>query len=153
MPLFDFLRETRKTRPSLWPSPSSSRAKLEVSRNSNQPSGDPSGRFLRTTDYKNEELGERTEISIFILFCQDTPFGELFSKTKNEKFHRFFVSVKNQNVKMQVDGRSVPPQKQMKSRNFGKFSCNNEKVSCFAVFTGKNLSFKLHKSLKPIIYF
>ena len=38
------------------------------------------GKQLRTTDSNYEESGDRTEISIFILFCQKVPFGELFSK-------------------------------------------------------------------------
>ena len=54
---------------------------------------------------------------------------------------------------MKVDGRFAPPEKQQKSCNFGKFLCNSEKVYCFLVSPCKYLSFKLHKSLKIVIYY
>ena len=54
---------------------------------------------LRAADWENRESADRKEISDFFIFCQDKPFGKLFSKItikllKEFSFWRNFKNVK-----------------------------------------------------------
>ena len=85
-----------------------------------------SAEFLRATDYKYEEYGDRRKISDFILFHLKDPFGEPFSKFGLKRSIALSFLRKSEKLKIRIHGRLTPRKNNVKSCNLKTFVRSNE---------------------------
>ena len=62
------------------------------------------GDTLRPGDCKYRELIFKTEITGFFIFCQEKPFGKLFSKIRLKLVREFFIQQIQQKVELRFSG-------------------------------------------------